>query len=121
MPRFVILTHDWPFPHYDLMLESGGSLRTWRMDMAPGDLKPPSILAESLGDHRLVYLDYEGPVSGNRGLVRRWDFGTFAWDIDMPGEIRVQLMGNRVVGTVKLMRTEGNLWALHFEPESAAR
>jgi len=29
-------------------------------------------------DHRAMYLDYEGPISGNRGTVRRVDAGS--WD-----------------------------------------
>ena len=33
--------------------------------------------AEVLPDHRLAYLDYEGPISGDRGSVTRWDRGTY--------------------------------------------
>src|SRR5262245_43439326 len=29
------------------------------------------VAAQRLDDHRPAYLDYEGPVSGNRGKVRR--------------------------------------------------
>ena len=65
MSRFVILEHDYPVQHWDLMLEAGDVLRTWRL-IAPPD-KTQAVAAESLGDHRLAYLDYEGPVSGNRG------------------------------------------------------
>jgi hypothetical protein len=35
MPRYVILTHDHPFQHWDLMLEDGGVLRTWRLLAEP--------------------------------------------------------------------------------------
>ena len=35
MPRFVILEHDYPELHWDLMLETAGALRTWRL------LRPP--------------------------------------------------------------------------------
>jgi hypothetical protein len=75
MPRFVILTHDHPSPHWDLMLEAGDRLRTWRLleEPAPDTWVP----AEPLPDHRLLYLDYEGPVSGDRGHVARWDCGVF--------------------------------------------
>src|SRR5580765_3650553 len=35
MPRYVILAHDHPFPHWDLMLERDASLRTWRLATLP--------------------------------------------------------------------------------------
>lgn len=71
--RFVILTHDNPFLHWDLMLESEGVLRTWRLLAEP---EPDVVIgAEPLPDHRLAYLDYEGPVSEERGTVEQWDRG----------------------------------------------
>ena len=75
MPRFVILEHDHPALHWDLMLEAGDVLQTWRLaePPAPG----LAIEATALADHRLAYLDYEGPISGNRGTVSRWDAGVF--------------------------------------------
>ena len=94
MPRFVILTHDHPFPHWDLMLESGDRLRTWRLLAEPApDFAVP---AERLSDHRLMYLDYEGPVSGDRGHVTRWDAGTFSAQIDDGERLRVKLNGERL-------------------------
>ena len=65
MPRYVILDHDHPSRHWDFMLESGGVLRTWRLLAEPTAGGP--IAAEPLGDHRIAYLDYEGPLSGDRG------------------------------------------------------
>src|SRR5947199_376784 len=58
MPRFVILEHDHPARHWDLLLESEGVLRAWRLPAPPqGD-----ALVQANFDHRLFYLDYEGPV-----------------------------------------------------------
>ena len=75
MPRFVVLQHDWPHLHWDLMLENGANLRTWRLSEPPNP-GPPIALA-LLPPHRSMYLDYEGPVSGNRGAVRRVLSGTY--------------------------------------------
>jgi hypothetical protein len=61
--------------HWDLMLESGDVLHTWALAAEPAPNLP--IAAEQLPDHRLIYLDYEGPISGNRGTVTRWDAGRF--------------------------------------------
>ncbi len=68
MPRYVILEHDWNGVHYDLMLEHGQTLTTWRLESPLREGVQPAI---RLPDHRTAYLDYEGKVSGNRGSVRR--------------------------------------------------
>ncbi|MEZ6131968.1 MAG: DNA polymerase ligase N-terminal domain-containing protein [Planctomycetaceae bacterium] len=73
--RFVILEHDHPFLHWDLLLEHGPVLHAWRI------LQPVTceqwLTAERLEDHRLLYLDYEGPVSNDRGHVRRLTGGWY--------------------------------------------
>ena len=62
MPRFVILEHDHPILHWDFMLESGEVLRTWRLAAPP---RPGADFSAAPSfDHRRVYLDYEGPISG---------------------------------------------------------
>ncbi|CAN5184060.1 hypothetical protein BH11PLA2_BH11PLA2_29470 [soil metagenome] len=75
MPRFAVLLHDWPSPHYDLLLEADGVLKTWRLAEPPRD----GVRVEPISDHRLLYLDYEGAVSGNRGSVTRFDGGELTW------------------------------------------
>jgi hypothetical protein len=101
--RFVVLEHDWNGVHWDFMLEAGGSLRTWAID-AP--IVPwVELPARSLPDHRLIYLTYEGPISDNRGSVRRVAEGTFQaidWDVD---HVRVKLAGDQLVGEVDLYRS----------------
>ena len=74
MPRFVILEHDHPVLHWDFMLEAGDVLRTWRLSAPP--IRGAIVAAERIGDHRRLYLDYEGPVSDGRGNVVRWDAGS---------------------------------------------
>jgi hypothetical protein len=93
--RFVILTHDWPFPHWDFLAERDGVLRAWRLLSEP---KPNAdIPAEPNFDHRLVYLDYEGPVSGDRGSVARWDAGHCDWLADDTLDLRGAKLDGRVV------------------------
>lgn len=98
MPRFVILEHDWPTPHWDFFLEAGAVLRAWRLlaEPAPGR----AVLSEPNAEHRPFYLDYEGPVSGDRGRVARWDAGTFEWIVDAPGHIELELRGVKLRGRV---------------------
>src|SRR5436190_123012 len=98
MPRFAILEHDWPAPHPDLLLEAGPACWTWRLPSFPalGETVP----AERIADHRLAYLEYEGPVSGGRGSVRRVDGGAFVLLEESPGRVVVRLEGGAAVGRI---------------------
>jgi hypothetical protein len=96
MPRFAILDHDWPTRHWDLLLEDGDVLLSWRLLAEPG--VGQSIPAERNVDHRKRYLDYEGPVSGGRGSVTRWDAGTFEW---IEKGVEARLIGARISGTIR--------------------
>jgi hypothetical protein len=98
--RFVILTHDHPSPHWDLMLDFGEALRTWRLLTEP--VFGADVPAEALPDHRRAYLDYEGPVSGGRGTVQRWDAGEFEVESDDEVDFRVRLMGHRLPAIASL-------------------
>ncbi len=89
--RFAILTHDHPFFHWDLLLEAGEVAWTWRLLDDPSGEQAPR--AERIGDHRLLYLDYAGPVSGGRGVVTRWDAGTYEITAQSAKEMTVSLVG----------------------------
>jgi hypothetical protein len=101
MPRFVVLTHNHPVLHWDFLLEAGGVLRAWRLTETPDAGR--MIAAELLPDHRLHYLDYEGPVSGNRGEVRRWDAGEYTWQACTERQVQVHLSGGVLRGTATLV------------------
>jgi hypothetical protein len=113
MPRFVLLDHDHPQPHLDLMLEVGEVLWTWRLEAPPGEGDPgPAV---RIFDHRPLYLDYEGPVSGDRGTVRRRDHGEYDWQEQSPGRLVVRLAGRRLRGRLTLTQEAGDRWRLDFE------
>ena len=115
MPRFVILEHDHPALHWDLMLERGGALQTWRLARPP--LRPhAAILAAALPDHRLAYLDYEGPVSGDRGTVTRWDRGEYE-PTETADELILNLAGERVQGRASLRLLRGGEWVFTWLDE----
>lgn len=115
MPRFVILEHDWPTPHWDLLLEHGPSLKAWRLLAEPGVGR--TVPAEANFDHRLFYLEYEGPLSGSRGTVRRWDAGTYEGEANAAGEWAIRLVGGRLGGAAQLSRIGGR-WTFTLEPIS---
>ena len=115
MPRFVILRHEVPPgrnrpSHWDLMLEAEGVLQTWALASEPG--YDVGIWGQALPDHRLAYLDYEGPVSGDRGTVARWDAGSFAWLQREPDVLAFLLDGERLRGHASLQRQSATRWRL---------
>lgn len=113
MSRFVLLEHDYPTTHWDLMLEAGSALRTWRLAQPPQSGR--TIDAAAVFDHRLLYLDYEGPISGGRGHVVRWDWGTFAKLEESARRLAVLLAGQRLHGVFVLERVEGDTWRGEFQ------
>jgi hypothetical protein len=118
MSRFVVLTHDHPLLHWDFMLEHEERLRTWRLGQPPD--VGGAIVAEPLPDHRLAYLDYEGPVSGDRGHVTRWDRGEYETIDSSPRQIVVRLAGERLRGEAVLERSEAaESWTFRFNPHRA--
>jgi len=110
MPRFVILEHDWPTLHWDFLLEAGASLRSWRLRSVP--VVGTVIVADAMPDHRSIYLDYEGPVSGGRGSVKRWDGGTFEWIHDRENHLEIQLHGHILNGRASLFHD--GVWRCEF-------
>jgi hypothetical protein len=119
MPRFVLLFHDCPPSepgrlgpgapsHWDLMLELDGALMTWNLAELPPNWQTPSdqdaieLKATRLPSRRLAYLEYEGPVSNNRGHVTRIDRGDYEIAGESPAWLEVRLAGNIARGTVRL-------------------
>lgn len=95
MPRFTISRHtdSAEGDHYDLMLEHGDALRTWRvLNTAFGTPQP----AKQVQEHRKLYLDYEGEISGGRGRVKIFDTGSFGVDEWQEDRIQVALVGRLI-------------------------
>jgi hypothetical protein len=115
MTRYVVLRHETPADadrpdHWDLMFETGDVLRTWACDTLPQAGR--SVEARQLVDHRPAYLDYEGPVSGHRGTVTRWDEGTYQLVEDRPERWVVRLCGRHFNGCLLLFLADATagLW-----------
>lgn len=85
MLRTVVLRHSQPdgSSHYDWMLEHPDRLderrlRTWRTEVRPD--RAAAFAGEQIGDHRAIYLEYEGDLGGGRGQVARVASGWVCWD-----------------------------------------
>lgn len=125
MPRFVLLRHDclpsYKPSHWDFMLERHEALLTWSLAALPrswaaalaveGDADD-AVEAVKLADHRIAYLDYEGPVSDDRGKVRRCDGGEFRWVEHGDQALSVELHGAALQDVVRLRQLDGDRWRL---------
>jgi hypothetical protein len=84
--KFVVLYHRFSpgherTDHFDLMLEGPDSLMTWAVNVIESELldvaandewaERKSAKCVRLSNHRKFYLDYEGPVSNDRGSVKQ--------------------------------------------------
>lgn len=103
------------------MLEFEGRLLTWNLDALPDPWaeaigEPPgggsSVAAAAIADHRLAYLEYEGPISGGRGTVRRIDAGTCVMMHFAADHYKGAITGDRLRGTILLERIEAAVWRL---------
>ena len=94
------------------MLEVEGALQTWAIQQLPaawaGALgrastdPSESVEATRLADHRLEYLEHEGPVSGDRGHVTRVDGGEYQLLKQNDSLLQVRLVGTHYSGLVEL-------------------
>lgn len=105
MPRFTISRHEGSKEgdHFDLMLEQGETLKTWRLDNTSFQMPQAAL---QIKDHRKLYLDYEGDVSGGRGTVRIWETGSYLVDRWDESHIRIAVAGRQLRTRLRLDRTE---------------
>ncbi len=122
--RFVVLEHQLPTEserpsHWDLLLEQpsawGGMLLTFEVFNPPVEWGPPTAVLK-LPDHRSLYLDYEGPISGNRGSVIRVLEGHIQWLKKTPEFLTLRLQtasitfgSNAVLGPLGVLEIRKNL------------
>ncbi len=110
--RFVIHMHSGNGPtHWDLMLQDAEALATWQLAQAPALQPGQAMPAKRLADHRTAYLTYEGPVSGDRGEVKRFDEGEYITLARAADRWEVTFEGNMLAGRYELAG-RGDEWTL---------
>ena len=100
--RYVVLRHEgFGESHFDLMFETSeqSKLSTWRSMDWP---ITPSTRLIYLSEHRRTYLDYEGPVSDNRGHVKRVDQGHHTIQQNGSRALVTQLEDGSILSLAKL-------------------
>lgn len=103
--RFVVQHHViGADAHYDLMIEEGNALATWRLPTALAQIGDMPTPAERIAQHRRVYLDYEGPVSGDRGSVSIHERGVCRLLVGREDRWEIEFEGDRTRARVILQR-----------------
>ncbi len=128
--RFAVLRHTFPdvevrSSHWDLLLEqpsgSNDRLITFEVPVPPEEWCSTTV-ARQLSDHRNIYLVYEGPVSGNRGAVKRVLEGSIQWRSNSQQSmiLAIQFDGfpSNLLSEVK-MKGMLKLFKMNIEPSDA--
>lgn len=80
--RFAVSLHQMPShqarpTHFDLFLEKEDFLMSWILAAPLSDQMNTFVIPNR--DHRKDYLDYDGPISQDRGMIRRVQQGRLLW------------------------------------------
>ncbi|MEL6796692.1 MAG: hypothetical protein AAFO89_07690 [Planctomycetota bacterium] len=114
--RTTVLKHTLPDGswHVDWLIEVDETPRprvpTFRLADRPDQLRVPTFTAERLTDHRRLYLDYEGPVSGGRGHVERLSTGRVINVALAEDEIQLQVTLNGLAWHWQGARSGNGVW-----------
>jgi hypothetical protein len=100
------------------MFETEDLLLTYRLMLLPQGASCPDANSQSverLPDHRTLYLDYEGPISRDRGSVRKIARGEYYIDQCVENRVRVKLASPELTAVVEFLNCEvGEATQLYF-------
>jgi hypothetical protein len=108
---FVVQEHTTPEGvHWDLMIEQGQALTTFRLAESPENAMDHAVEAERIFDHALRFLTYEGPVQKGTGRVRIVERGQYDLFDESDDALILGFHGTILKGRFTLARTEGAVW-----------
>ena len=111
--RYAILHHQLADgeSHFDLLFETapGSSLATWRSPAWPIE-HPTEVIR--IKDHRRIFLDFEGEISGGRGYVTRVAGGECEVDIGEAQRWTIRLINGAPAQTLQLEPIASERWLL---------
>lgn len=104
--------------HYDVMIESGDALLTWRVSEAAMELflEGKEVSARRIADHRKAYLTYEGPISCDRGMVKIMDSGECNLLKEEKELLHYAVTGNTLRGTISIRKKKNSLHLIQHSP-----
>ncbi len=105
--KFVIYYHETDIPHYDLMIDNGEALETWRIqeDLFFDFISGCAVIYEKINNRENTNLKMEAPVDCGAGNVVIADQGEYSRDPDN----RIILNGSKVNGTIVFNKSAGTM------------
>ena len=103
--------HDWLLGDPDRRGDPAARLWTARVDPPSGDWAGlQQFTLTRLPPHRSIYLRYQGPISGNRGEVRRVDAGYALVLLWRAERIILAVRMSHFTGRIALVPLAGDQW-----------
>jgi len=119
--RFVIQEHTTPEGvHWDLMIEKGEVLTTFRLSQSPENARNHAVEATRIFDHPLRFLTYEGPVQKGTGRVRIIERGACRLLDEKENCTALSLQGTLLQGNFTLTRLKAERWEFAPQPTRPA-
>ena len=124
MRSMVLLRHELAdgTRHFDWLIDPGSprALLTFRVKepIHTGDSR--NFAAEMIGDHRRMYLDFEGPIPGGRGRIVRVARGALEALGEQQGRIVIRASLGGLTGVFVGRHTDGPWWRFAVTPLTVA-
>jgi hypothetical protein len=107
MSHFVIHKHmQEGQTHWDLMIEAGDILKTWRLENPPEKLATQKTKATPIFDHDKKFLTYQGTVNNGKGTVEIVDEGICIVESETNKEIKINFNGKVLKGIFQMKITK---------------
>lgn len=108
--RFVIHKHTKENDiHWDLMIEQGDKLKTWRLENPPEKLATEKTKAMPIFDHDKKFLTYQGSVNNGKGSIEIVDEGICTIESISENELKINFDGKKIKDRFRFFYRE-NLW-----------
>lgn len=96
--------------HWDLMLEVGEVLQTYRLELPPAKLAEKTSPAVKIFDHPLKFLTYEGSINAGKGSVEIAETGTYRLLNENEHRLELQLDGKILKSKFAIIHIENDKW-----------
>ncbi len=114
--KFVIQKHiRGDSVHWDLMLEAGAVLETYRLAVPPEKITGDPVEAVKIFDHPLKFLTYEGSVNKGQGSAKIADFGIYQIFSKTDSRVEFQFKGKILKGKFTLILIGADRWEFRVE------
>jgi len=100
--------------HWDLMIEQGDCLKTWRLENPPEKLASEKTKATPIFDHDKKFLTYQGLVNSGKGNVEIVDEGNCTIESADENQMTINLNGKRLSGSFQLAKIKDD-WFIQQE------